>query len=91
MLRLLTVHACRDCPQNAALFAAADEAGESVTLEPVLRDTEETRQAAAFGLGLPVLVALDGAMSVDAVTWLGREEVAAPEEAAPVAKGKAKK
>lgn len=71
MLRLLSTHACRNCPQNAALFEAADKVGEAVSLEPVLGDTPETHKAAELGLGLPVLVRSDGAMSQDAEKWLG--------------------
>lgn len=71
MLRLLTVHACRDCPQNATLIEAAYAAGTTCSIDPVITDTAETRKAAELGLGLPVLIRDDGAMSKDAVEWRG--------------------
>lgn len=78
MLRLLSVRACRECKLNAPYVKAVDLAGEVCTIVPVLRDTEETRKASTLGLGLPVLVRDDGAMSKDAVNWKGAPKKSKP-------------
>ena len=73
MLRLLSIHVCRDCPQNAGLIKAAEDQGETVAIEPLLRDTPETLWAARNGLGLPLLVRADGSVSDNAIDWLSPE------------------
>lgn len=73
MLRLLTTSNCVWAGGNKQLAQAALESGEQYELDVVLFNTTETQKAAALGLGLPVLVRSDGAMSKDVKTWKGAE------------------
>lgn len=71
MLRLLTTQRCTFCEPTKSLANAALAAGEMYQKEIITRNTAETKKAAQLGLGLPVLVRDDGAMSKDAKAWKG--------------------
>lgn len=64
---------CIRCPGALALKGAALKEGYELQVESVTKSDERTVRSAELGIGLPVLVREDGAMSDDAKMWLGGE------------------
>ncbi len=61
---------CATCPGAVALKQSATNEGYVVNVESVKRPDERTIKSAELGIGLPVLVRDDGAMSDDGKTWV---------------------
>lgn len=61
---------CTTCPGSVALKDAALGEGYVVTMETVHGSDDRTMRSAEIGIGLPVLIDEDGAMSDDAKTWV---------------------
>lgn len=61
---------CTTCAGALALKDAALGEGYVVTMETVHGSDDRTRRSADLGIGLPVLIDEDGAMSDDATTWV---------------------
>lgn len=71
MLNATVLATCRNCPGVKALKAAAEAEGYEVSVDVVVCSDDRTRKSAELGIGLPVLVREDGAMSDDGITWRG--------------------
>lgn len=74
MSNLILLATCANCPGTKALKEAANENGYGVTVEVAQKSDERTFKSALLGIGLPVLVREDGAMSDDGVEWRGVEK-----------------
>jgi len=70
MSNLILLATCGNCPGTKALKEAANENGYGVTVEVA----QKSFKSALLGIGLPVLVREDGAMSDDGVEWRGVEK-----------------
>jgi len=64
---------CITCDGAKALKAAAIDEGYTVIMETVKRSDDRTRRSGEAGIGLPVLVRDDGALSDDGKNWVGGE------------------
>lgn len=69
MSNLILLATCGNCPGTQALKDAANDNGYGVTVEVAQKSDERTFKSALLGIGLPVLVREDGAMSDDGVEW----------------------
>lgn len=69
-MKVTLLGTCVTCPGAQALKDAAIEQGYEVTTEKVLRSDERTERSAKTGIGLPVLVREDDALSDDAINWV---------------------
>lgn len=67
---------CVNCAGTLALKKLAEDEGLDVVLEIVEGSDDRTRKTAELGLGLPVLVREDGALSNDAKTWSNVDKLA---------------
>ncbi len=74
MMNVILLATCGNCPGTKALKAAANDNGYGVTVEVAQKSDERTFKSALLGIGLPVLVREDGAMSDDGVEWRGVEK-----------------
>lgn len=70
-MQVVVLATCITCDGALALKQAAIGEGYEVTMESVERSDERTERSARVGIGLPVLVREDGALSDDAVNWKG--------------------
>lgn len=61
---------CTTCDGAQALKQAALDEGYTVTMETVRRSDERTVRSGEAGIGLPVLVREDGALSDDGKNWV---------------------
>ena len=73
-MNVILLATCGNCPGTKALKAAANDNGYGVTVEVAQKSDERTFKSALLGIGLPVLVREDGAMSDDGVEWRGVEK-----------------
>lgn len=71
MLRLLTTSRCVFEEPNKSLVNYAIQSGQGYKVDIVLSNTKETDKVIKLGLGLPVLIREDGAMSKDGENWFG--------------------
>jgi hypothetical protein len=65
---------CTTCEGALALKQAAIDEGYEVTMESVKGSDERTKKSAQAGIGLPVLVREDGALSDDGKKWVGEKK-----------------
>lgn len=70
-MRVTVLATCTTCEGALVLKQAALSEGYEVSMETVRRSDERTHRSAEAGIGLPVLVREDGALSDDGVTWVG--------------------
>ena len=73
-MSVVLLASCTSCPGAVALKEAAISEGYDVTVETVKRSDERTRKSAQLGIGLPVLVRDDGAMSDDGKNWVRQKK-----------------
>lgn len=69
-MNVVVLATCTTCAGAVALRDAAIREGYVVTMERVTKSDDRTRRSADAGIGLPVIVDEDGALSDDAKTWI---------------------
>jgi hypothetical protein len=73
-MRVTVLATCTRCDGALALKQAAIAEGYTVTMESVNRSDDRTERSAQVGIGLPVLIREDGALSDDGVKWIGEKK-----------------
>lgn len=69
-MRVVLLASCITCPGALALKDAAINEGYLVTMETIKKSDDRTKRSADVGIGLPVLIDEDGAMSDDGKNWI---------------------
>jgi hypothetical protein len=69
-MKVTVLATCINCPGALALKQAALDENYEVVMESVQHSDDRTERTAKAGIGLPVLVREDGALSDDAKTWI---------------------
>lgn len=73
-MQVTVLASCIKCDGAKALREAAEAEGYSVKMETVKGSDDRTRRSAEAGIGLPVLVREDGALSDDGKNWVGESK-----------------
>lgn len=73
-MKAIVLTTCTTCEGALALKQAAIDEGYEVTMESVKGSDERTKKSAEAGIGLPVLVREDGALSDDGKKWVGEKK-----------------